>query len=407
MSVRRAPLVAAAVLLAAASLPGPAISQETAPRRIVAVADIHGAYEQFVQILQAAGLVDDQTRWSGGDAVLVQTGDYLDRGVDVRQVLDLLMALEEQASRAGGRVVVLQGNHETMTLTRLLRDASPDVFARFADERSEKRRTDAWRDYERLMERRTRELEKDPPGLLTEAAWMAAHPPGMLEYLDAFGPDGDYGKWLRRKPAVVEIDGTVFLHGGLDPDHAEPSIDAINKRAREEIERFDDATEQMVDRRIILPFFDFNETLDAAVADFNLWAERLRSPGADLTVSNDDRRHARMLLDLLGIDMWSIVDSDGPYWFRGFATWTPEVGAPIVDLLQERYKAARFVVGHTPLASHEILSRFDDRVFLIDTGMLPDPYMGQPSALEIVGDRVTAVYRDSRVPLVDPALAAQ
>jgi hypothetical protein len=411
MTFRRAPLAAAALMASTALLggappPGPPAAQEPAPRRIVAVGDIHGAYDQFLEILQAAGLADAQARWSGGDAVLVQTGDFTDRGVDVREVIDLLMALEEQAPRAGGRVVVLQGNHETMTLTRLLRDASPNVFARFADEDSAERRADAWRDYERLVERRRRELDADPPGLMTEEAWMTAHPPGMLEYLDAFGPGGDYGKWLRRKPAVVEIDGTVFLHGGLNPDRAEPGVDAINRRAREEIERFDDATEQMVDRRLILPFFDFNETLDAAVAEVNHVAERLRSPSAANDVSNDERRLARMLLDLLDIDMWSIVDPDGPYWFRGFATWTPEVGSPLVDLLQERYEATRFVVGHTPLAAHEILPRFDDRVFLIDTGMLTEPYMGQPSELEFVGDAVTAVYRVSRVPLVEGGLAA-
>ena len=62
--------------------------------RIVAVGDVHGAGDAFVSILQKTGLIDAQKRWAGGTAILVQTGDLLDRGQDVRQILDLLMALE-------------------------------------------------------------------------------------------------------------------------------------------------------------------------------------------------------------------------------------------------------------------------------------------------------------------------
>src|SRR5688500_18647933 len=53
--------------------------------RIVAVADVHGAHDRFVSILRAAGLIDGRERWSGGRAILVQTGDVLDRGADSRR----------------------------------------------------------------------------------------------------------------------------------------------------------------------------------------------------------------------------------------------------------------------------------------------------------------------------------
>ena len=53
---------------------------------------MHGAGDAFVGILQAADLIDADRKWSGGTATLVQTGDYLDRGGAVRQILDLLMA---------------------------------------------------------------------------------------------------------------------------------------------------------------------------------------------------------------------------------------------------------------------------------------------------------------------------
>jgi Calcineurin-like phosphoesterase len=75
--------------------------------RIVAVGDVHGAYDRFVEILQTAGLVDNRQRWSGGRAHLVQLGDALDRGPDSRKVLDFLRRLEGEAAAAGGAVHAL------------------------------------------------------------------------------------------------------------------------------------------------------------------------------------------------------------------------------------------------------------------------------------------------------------
>ena len=40
----------------------------------------------------------------------------LDRGPDSRKVMDLLMRLEGEASKTGGRVHVLIGNHEAMNV---------------------------------------------------------------------------------------------------------------------------------------------------------------------------------------------------------------------------------------------------------------------------------------------------
>ena len=37
--------------------------------RIVAVGDVHGGYDEFVQVLQNAGIIDQRMRWSGGAAV--------------------------------------------------------------------------------------------------------------------------------------------------------------------------------------------------------------------------------------------------------------------------------------------------------------------------------------------------
>ena len=74
-----------------------------------------------------------QHQWIGGTTVLMQTGDIFDRGPKVREALDLLMRLEEEARRAGGRVEALLGNHEVMNLLHEFRDVSPASYAAFAD----------------------------------------------------------------------------------------------------------------------------------------------------------------------------------------------------------------------------------------------------------------------------------
>ena len=84
--------------------------------RVVAVGDVHGAFDNFVAILRAAQVIDNRNRWAGRRTVLVQTGDILDRGPDSRKAIDLLRRLERDAQRAGGRVVSLLGNHEFMRL---------------------------------------------------------------------------------------------------------------------------------------------------------------------------------------------------------------------------------------------------------------------------------------------------
>src|SRR5262245_6011366 len=74
---------------------GPADATEppcrfTNVNRIVAVGDVHGAYDRFMDILRAANVVDDRARWIGGKTHLVQLGDVVDRGPDSGKVLERL-----------------------------------------------------------------------------------------------------------------------------------------------------------------------------------------------------------------------------------------------------------------------------------------------------------------------------
>ena len=75
-----------------------------------------GTGTSLVEALRAAGLVDAAGDWSGDDATLWVLGDYVDRGPDGVGVVDVVMRLQQQAPRSGGRVGALMGNHEVLAL---------------------------------------------------------------------------------------------------------------------------------------------------------------------------------------------------------------------------------------------------------------------------------------------------
>jgi hypothetical protein len=147
-----------------AGAPSQPLNGQGAPR-VVAIGDIHGAIDEFRGILKTAGLADDSGRWSGGNAVLMQTGDYMDRGSGTRAVLDLLMALEQQAKDAGGRVSAVLGNHEVMNLIGDTRDATPEILATFADAQSESKRQAAWEQYAKLAPAKAAKGRSGPCGV--------------------------------------------------------------------------------------------------------------------------------------------------------------------------------------------------------------------------------------------------
>lgn len=133
----------------------------------------------------------------------------------MRAVLDLLMHLETEVAEAGGEVIVVLGNHETMSLMANLRHTALELLARSAWSDSTSLREAAYNDYLALAADRADALGPLAPEPLSRDAWLDAHPPGFLKYLDAFGPDGLYGRWLRSKAFVVRIGDSIFLHGGL------------------------------------------------------------------------------------------------------------------------------------------------------------------------------------------------
>jgi hypothetical protein len=363
----------------------------------VAIADVHGDFDDFVAILQRVGLIDAQHQWIGGQTTLVQAGDQIDRGPKPRDVMDLMMALEKEAPKTGGRVVSLLGNHEMMNLMGDLRYVTPENYASFADDKSAERQKSAFQQYMKWRNNHRDLLAELPqPMELTEAEWMARHPTGFVEQREAFSPEGVYGKWIRKRSALSKIGGNIFLHGGIHPDLAKLSVDKINDRIRDEIKAFDDGKQYLQDQEVILPFFNLQEVTAAVQAE--IVAERKSR------VPSNAQKLAR-LAQFLNFGNWLSVSPDGPLWFRGYDQWTDDEGSAKMDKLLKAYDVQHIVVGHTVQKGGRIRPRFGGKAILADTGMLSSYYIGgRASALVICSDvQFTAEYMDQQTVLFDSA----
>ena len=375
---------------------GPNPGTADVPPTIVVIGDVHGAFDDFVAILQHLGLIDSSHHWTGGKTTLLQAGDVIDRGPKPREALDLLMALESEAAKSGGRVVCVLGNHEMMNMMGDLRYVTPGNFNSFADSDSAKRQRSAYEQYLKWRDKHPQLLaELAQPMELTEGEWMARHPVGFIEHREAFGPKGEYGKWLRTHPALAKIGDLIILHGGIHPSLVSQKVDAMNSTVHEEIRQFDSDKRYMVDEGLILPFFNLQEM--TAVAEAEITAERKSR------IALSQERQAR-LFEFLKYPSWLSVRVDGPLWFRGYDQWSEEEGAAQVGKILEAYNVTHIIVAHTVQKSGRIRARFGAKVFLVDTGMLSSYYPGgRASALEIRDDaKFTADYMDEQVVLLAP-----
>ena len=367
--------------------------------RIVAVGDVHGDIEGFRSILRASGLLDSDDNWSGGAATLVQTGDLVERGTKVRQVLDLMMRLKEQAPEAGGKVVAILGNHEVNNLLGYLDyNSTPpvvyaEIFAAFTDDSSEDRRQRAFKQWARWRHRYPQ------CGKAAKQEWEEDHPLGYVEYFESFSPEGRYGRWLRSLPAMAQVGSTLFAHGGPSPWLATKGLDSVysaNRAVSREIEAFDRARGYLVGEGVILPFFTLSEIYCAVTEALVRGRSKVQPPLSD----GERERLLEIRRSLPNVESSMTLRSEGPLWYRGFAKLGEQEGAPIIADLLNSWKVKNIVVAHTPQRGN-VEKRFDN-VFLIDTGMVYGPKIGgRASALEINAERFTAVYDDGETLLAD------
>lgn len=341
--------------------------------RVVAVGDVHGAYDALVTTLHNAGIVDDKLAWSGGAAHLVSTGDLLDRGADSRRVMDLLMRLEGEAQRAGGRVHLLLGNHEVMNLIGDLRYVADEEYAAYRDVEDA---ADRERWYLKFQEAR----QADSSEAAIRRAFDKRTPPGFFGHRSLLRPDGPYGEWLLSKPFVVVINDTAFVHGGLPPLVAERGLDGINETLKQDLRTFVEATAALQDMDILNPadpFHEYPHILEGLAALGQLTGEALTSG-----------------LALVEAGASPLFGPAGPTWYRGTASCSALIEGDALDRALESIGATRVVIGHTTTRTLQVQQRLDGRVVEIDTGMLSDVYKGSGHALVIENGVLSSIAED-------------
>jgi hypothetical protein len=335
--------------------------------RVVAIGDMHGAYEELTALLMETGVVDQNLHWSGGATHLVSLGDLVDRGARSRDVVDLMMRLEKEAAKAGGRVHVVLGNHEAMQLSGEHRYTADAEFAAFADEEDPARREAAYRSF---LARK---------GMADDAAARATFaekfPPGFFGHQEAFSADGPYGAWILRRPVMVVVNDTLYVHGGLTDSLAEVDPAGLNARLQSDLERYARAWATLRDAGVFDKETEFRSRASIAAA----------AAGADPALADAAAK-------LAAAEQSPVFLADGPLWYRGTAWCNENAEVTRVDRVLGNIKAARVALGHTPTPDSLIIERMEGRVLMLDTGMLTKVYEGRGSALIESAGQLAARY---------------
>jgi hypothetical protein len=376
--------------------------------RVAVIPDVHGAYDALTELLIATGLVDSQLHWSGGSTHVVSLGDLLDRGADSRKVMDLLMRLQDEAAQQGGAVHVVAGNHETMNLLGDLRYVAPREYAAMGDLEPPGVRELA---YNAFLEQRSEAAALSFLGGRVESAAASAqnrrafeeiYPEGYFGHRSAFSPQGVYGRWLLSLPAIIVINDTAFVHGGLPEVAAGLPLDELNRRYQADLQRFFELWE-MLFAAGVLDRTDIQTNLQQArralrVADPSTCprpqraecvrergraSDRERSPGEDVL---------KALRELLEIVESPLFGPSGPQWYRGSVRCRAILEQPLLQAALDNLGAARVVVGHTPTTDRRVHVNMDGALVMLDTGMLVEHYQGRPALLLMEGDKLAVQY---------------
>ncbi|CAK0860412.1 unnamed protein product [Prorocentrum cordatum] len=293
-------------------------------RHVFSVGDLHGDYEALSSILQRLGLTTATGRWSGGTATLVQTGDVVDRGPSSQKLLRAFSQLQEEAALAGGRVVLLYGNHEVMEM-------QGDTSYVNADELSGAGGLEVW-----------------------SRLWS---------------PAGDMGRLVRgRLQAVAVVGGVLFSHAGVLPQLAAPfsgqgsdaasSLNALVQRVLE------GSKEELGSIGHV----------DAVVEKaYMTWHEASVANGVNHT-------------SFLAVNPGLVFGEHGPFWCHFFGTDGNET--KVCEWLNRTlaaFGASRMVVGHMPQAAGRVRPRCSGRLLLADTDIseaMQGAGLNHPSAVE-------------------------
>lgn len=162
---------------------------------ILALGDFHGDYKNLTYFLKSNNVIDENQNWIWGRGNLIITGDIFDRGDYVTECIWLIIKLQMQADRVGGKVHFLLGNHEIMALngnTSYLSDKYTFITQYF-----------------------------------------------NVNFKNHFDSESVFGKWLRSRNSIIKINNILFLHAGISEKVFQKGvdIDSMNVIIRNSIQK--------------------------------------------------------------------------------------------------------------------------------------------------------------------------
>ncbi|MEY2920221.1 MAG: hypothetical protein RL261_1526 [Pseudomonadota bacterium] len=350
-----------------ADAPGPSAQvQFKGVDRVVAFADVHGAYTELVTLLRETGIVDAQDHWAAGRTHVVSLGDLLDRGADSRKVMDLLMRLQGEAAAAGGQLHVVLGNHEAMNVLGDLRYVDPGEFASYADVESAAERADRRKAWEATQ------------GAGSGTAFDQKFPSGFFGHRAALGPRGKYGQWLLSLPVAIAVNDTLFMHAGPSNVLRGMSLPEVNLRYRTALTDYLGLEARLEQAALLQPGDEFRARSKLARERLAVMTTAATTAGGTTDAALVDA--VQRFESAANSDMLSV---DGPNWYRGAAMCNEVAEADVLLPLLQQFGVARLVVGHTPTRDLRAASRFDGRAVKLDAGMNRAAYKGRAAALFI------------------------
>jgi len=158
---------------------------------ILAISDIESGYKAFRDFLINNKIIDNNLNWTFGKGHLVLVGDFVDRGFSTTQVLWFIYKLEQEATKHGGHVHFIIGNHELYNMQGKFKSASYKYYG--------------------------------------VASILGK------QHHDLYNQNSFIGKWMASKNTLELINGNLFTHGGIHPDIAnyDITIDEVNQINRD------------------------------------------------------------------------------------------------------------------------------------------------------------------------------
>lgn len=167
-------------------------------KKIFAVSDIHGHYDQLIEALNEVGYDENDK-----NNLLLVLGDHFDRGSQSLQVYDYLKRLTDE-----GKAITIMGNHDLMLIDYLegtvldpfnyFRNGESETFAEFLHET---RPFESWCLIEQNIEQ---------PTVGDFVRWLDIAKKQINEEFPELLP------WLKNQPYYYETENYIFTHGAID-----------------------------------------------------------------------------------------------------------------------------------------------------------------------------------------------